>query len=206
MADDSSNSTHSSLSSCSGSSSEAILDFESSENSEVEIQPYMFEPEGSDSNENISNSDDEMPNSRMTNNDWCQCSFCQRQDTDRECVCCQELLNVVDRNKLSSKKRNINVVPACITSNPGFLSVCVDPDVLDTAWFAYKQQYTEVGEVSEHKRLRHIAYRQFVRWCWGWLGRHIRVILPSCVVSCIKAHFPPPGLEEDFLFEGFHDS
>ena len=28
--------------------------------------------------------------------------------------------------------------------------------------------------------------------------------IPSCAVSCIRAHFPPPGPEEEFQFEGFH--
>ena len=42
-----------------------------------------------------------------------------------------------------------------------------------------------------------------VRWCWGVLGKDIQVPLPSCAVSCIRAHFPPPGLEEDFEFDGF---
>ena len=41
-----------------------------------------------------------------------------------------------------------------------------------------------------------------VRWCWGVLGKDIRVPLPSCAVSCIRAHFPLPGLE-DFEFDGF---
>ena len=29
-------------------------------------------------------------------------------------------------------------------------------------------------------------------------------MLPSCAVSCIRAHFPPPGQEDDFVFVGFH--
>ena len=56
---------------------------------------------------------------------------------------------------------------------------------------------------EEHKVNRHIAYRQFTRWCWGILGKEIRVVLPSCVVMCIRAHFPSPGYEDDFIFEGF---
>jgi hypothetical protein len=39
-----------------------------------------------------------------------------------------------------------------------------------------------------------------VRWCWGVVGKEIRVVLPSCAVSCIQAHFPPPGDEDDFEF------
>ena len=37
----------------------------------------------------------------------------------------------------------------------------------------------------------------------GVLAKEISVPLPSCAVSCMRAHFPPPGLEDDFIFEGF---
>ena len=32
---------------------------------------------------------------------------------------------------------------------------------------------------------------------------HVRVVLPSCTVSCIPAHFPPLGIEDNFVFAGF---
>ena len=58
------------------------------------------------------------------------------------------------------------------------------------------------NEGPEHDVNRHIAY-QLVRWCWGVLGKKVRVFLRSCAVSCIRAHFPPPGDEDDFNFVGF---
>ncbi|XP_078695650.1 uncharacterized protein LOC144924409 isoform X1 [Branchiostoma floridae x Branchiostoma belcheri] len=39
-------------------------------------------------------------------------------------------------------------------------------------------------------RYRYIAYRQLVRWCWGWLGREVRVVLPACAVTKIRDTFP----------------
>ena len=36
------------------------------------------------------------------------------------------------------------------------------------------------------RRYRYTAYRQFVRWCWGYLGKEVRVVLPSCVVTKIR--------------------
>ena len=38
---------------------------------------------------------------------------------------------------------------------------------------------------------RHIAWRQVARWCSGILGK-VRVVLLSCAVCYIGAHFPPP--------------
>ena len=62
----------------------------------------------------------------------------------------------------------------------------------------YKQQYgTKAFEGPEHKNQRHIAYRQLFRWCWGVLWKEIRVVLPACAVSCIRAHFPPPDEEDE---------
>ncbi|KAG1660333.1 hypothetical protein GQR58_022071 [Nymphon striatum] len=39
------------------------------------------------------------------------------------------------------------------------------------------------------KKYRHLAYRQFVRWCWGFLGKKIRVVIPSCAVTAIRNAF-----------------
>ena len=35
-----------------------------------------------------------------------------------------------------------------------------------------------------------MAYRQLTGWCWGWLGRRMRVTLPSCAVNKIRTKFP----------------
>ena len=37
---------------------------------------------------------------------------------------------------------------------------------------------------------RYIAYGQLARWCCGWLGREICVILPACAVQKIREIFP----------------
>jgi len=74
---------------------------------------------------------------------------------------------------------------------------------LQTAWFQYKQQYKDPCDGPEHKLFRHEAYRQLARWCWGILGKEIRVVLPSCAVMCIRNFYSPPGPEEEFAFEGF---
>lgn len=50
-----------------------------------------------------------------------------------------------------------------------------------------------------HSCYRHLAYRNFVRWCWGYLGRHIRVVIPSCAVTRIRQEFP----ENEGNYTGF---
>ena len=94
--------------------------------------------------------------------------------------------------------------PQCITQHPGFHPVCINRWVLQVAWYQYKQQYKAAYDGWEDKLFRHIAYRQLTRWCWGILGKEIRVVLPACAVMCTRNFYPPPGPEEDFVFEGFH--
>ena len=108
------------------------------------------------------------------------------------------------KNKEAVEVGECEQPPSCITEHPGFQAVCLNRWVLQAAWYQYKQQYYQSYDGPDHKLSRHIAYRRLVRWCWGVIGKEIRVPLPSCAVCCIRAHFPPPGLEEEFLFEGFH--
>lgn len=39
------------------------------------------------------------------------------------------------------------------------------------------------------RRFRYIAYGQLVRWCWVYLGKHVRVALPSCAVNKVRRTF-----------------
>ncbi|XP_068697248.1 uncharacterized protein [Montipora foliosa] len=174
------------------------------------IRPYQFEPQFSSSEESVEEKelvgehqhDDE--NFRVRNLDWCTCQNCQILNRNEECTCCSEFPQICDKNKEAVEMGEVAEAPVCITQHPGFQAVCLNRWVLQTAWYQYKQQYSQSYEGPQHKLNRHVAYRQLVRWYWGVLGKEIRVPLPSCAVCCIRAHFPPPGLENDFQFEGFH--
>uniref|UniRef100_A0A1X7T1Y1 P2X purinoreceptor 7 intracellular domain-containing protein n=1 Tax=Amphimedon queenslandica TaxID=400682 RepID=A0A1X7T1Y1_AMPQE len=101
----------------------------------------------------------------------------------RECLCCRDIQAIM------SKINEVNDTQVkCITEHPGFSAVCLNVWVLQTAYAQYRQQYGNYN-ASMHERHRYTAYRQLVRWCWGWLGREVRVILPSCAVSIIRT-FP----------------
>uniref|UniRef100_A0A1X7TXJ4 P2X purinoreceptor 7 intracellular domain-containing protein n=1 Tax=Amphimedon queenslandica TaxID=400682 RepID=A0A1X7TXJ4_AMPQE len=63
--------------------------------------------------------------------------------------------------------------------------------VLQAAYYVYRQQYgTSARHGSFHDQMRHTAYCQLVRWCWQWLGRNNRVVLPACAVAKIRETFP----------------
>jgi hypothetical protein len=107
-------------------------------------------------------------------------------DREEESICCQEIPACVSINQEAAQIEEIPV-PECITDNPAFQYLCLNYWVLQVAWSDYRQHYG----IKAHEGPEDI------------LGKEIRVPLPSCAVSCILAHFPPPGLEEDFVFEGF---
>ena len=135
----------------------------------------------------------------------CQCGNCQAMKREEESICCQEVDAV--RNNIFEDVRGerLQAEPRCIKQHPGFEAVCLNVWVLQTAWLQYKQQYgSSAYEGPEHKKNRHIAYRQVVRWCWGTLGKNIRIPLPSCAVNCTCAPFPESNqLEEVMVFTGF---
>uniref|UniRef100_A0AAV2K1X3 P2X purinoreceptor 7 intracellular domain-containing protein n=1 Tax=Knipowitschia caucasica TaxID=637954 RepID=A0AAV2K1X3_KNICA len=59
------------------------------------------------------------------------------------------------------------------------------------------------GEHKKSKRLRFVAYRSIVSWCWGQLGARIRVVIPACAVLRIRQDFPDPdGQYVGFLPSG----
>uniref|UniRef100_A0A3Q2YNL4 P2X purinoreceptor 7 intracellular domain-containing protein n=1 Tax=Hippocampus comes TaxID=109280 RepID=A0A3Q2YNL4_HIPCM len=132
----------------------------------------------------------------------CTCGECQQMPTALECVCCHEIQEVVTVRQQGEE--HFNQVLDCITDHPGLNAVCLDPYGLHVAWMTYKQQYKgKAFDGPQDPKYSHIAYRQLVRWWWKFLGQDNRVVLPACAVSCIRAHFPPPGEEESAVFKGF---
>ena len=133
----------------------------------------------------------------------CACENCQIVERAESCVCCQEIEQVKNKLIEAVSFGECEEQSKCIKQHPGFHLVCINRWVLQTAWYQYKQQYKDPYDGAEDKLFRHIAYRQLARWCWGILGKEIRVVLPSCAVMCIRNFYPPPGPEEEFVSKGF---
>ena len=154
----------------------------------------------------------------------CQCGMCQPMPTVYESVCCGEIGQIWQ--KVEDQRPDVQM--SCITEHPGFQSNCLDVWVLETAYYAYRQQHgpdnhtaheyvyyllrditksirklCHLGKLLSNRKMdnvffliilcrkfRYIAYRQLVRWCWGYLGKNVRVALPSCAVNKIRGTFP----------------
>ena len=68
----------------------------------------------------------------------CTCGKCVVMPTARECICCEEINQVVT-------VKNEETVQ-CITDHPGFRPICLDMHVLRVAYYQYRQQYGERPE------------------------------------------------------------
>uniref|UniRef100_A0A8C6UJH8 P2X purinoreceptor 7 intracellular domain-containing protein n=1 Tax=Neogobius melanostomus TaxID=47308 RepID=A0A8C6UJH8_9GOBI len=109
--------------------------------------------------------------------DWCVCSRCREMPTDIEKKCCgqdprdcisqlpQMELYILDEGGLRLTRRIWNDVLAC-------------------------EDQQEPGE--DNRQSRYAAYRQYVVWQFGALGRGNRIVIPSCVVWRIRNKHPDP--------------
>ena len=109
---------------------------------------------------------------------WCICGNCTRMPTLDEKKCCQRR--------------------ECITSYELFTNLCTDRHVLELAIRACCDIRVEPLDFSMPS-FRKAAYRQFVLWEHGYLGKGNRRIIPACAVKKIRSEYPSP----DNVYMGF---
>ena len=116
------------------------------------------------------------PNPPPDNNlpEWCKCGHCVVMPTQEENKCCTR------------------VVRHCISITPLFQQLVLDANVLDIA-MRYREDVLVLNNVRNNENFRHAAYRQYVLWQHGHLGRGNRRVVPSCCVVAIRARFPSPN-------------
>lgn len=133
---------------------------------------------------------------------WCTCDNCTNMDRHREKVCCTEMNACTERFDDGIIYHKQEQQYNCITEHCSFEALCLNRDVLTVAWHSYRQTYGQRAyqNQNEHKRFRHIAYRQLARFLFGVVGHINRYILPSCAVNRIREAFSAP---ENELYTGF---
>ncbi|OCT70741.1 P2X purinoceptor 7 [Xenopus laevis] len=110
--------------------------------------------------------------------DSCTCDNCIFIKDLHGCLCCQDIPETV------TKTEDDGV--SCITFHPGFKAVVLNPYVLETAFCGY---HPHQDFDFNYRSYRYTAYRQLVRWRWGYLGKNNRVLLPSCAIAKIRETF-----------------
>lgn len=106
---------------------------------------------------------------------FCVCGHCREMPTDKEKVCCKE--------------RQL-----CRGRSGPFQNICVDSDNLATAIRSLADTYV-FTPVYDNRGMRHAAYRQYVMWQHGHLGKGHRRVIPSCCVWEIRKHYPSPNAQ-----------
>ena len=123
---------------------------------------------------------DEEPQPGPTNNaspGWCICNNCIQMPTPEENKCCR--------------------CRECITSYELFQNLCIDRHVLELAR-ARCNITVEPLDFSMSSFCK-AAYRQFILWEHGYLGKGNTGIIPSCAVKKVREQYPTP----DNVYMGF---
>ncbi|XP_063411952.1 P2X purinoceptor 7-like [Mytilus trossulus] len=148
------------------------------------IIPYDYEPEFTQ--EELQNIRETSPITNLaTLEDWCSCNACEEMPSPEECICC-----------CSSEYVQPNIDDLeCITEHPQFQLIVLNSDVLTVAFiqiFMFQGNAGRVPDNLTNQQSRLTAYRQFVYWMLRRekLGKGKRVVIPSCVVKCIREAFP----------------
>ncbi|PFX21922.1 hypothetical protein AWC38_SpisGene13591 [Stylophora pistillata] len=174
------------------------------------IEPIATEEEAAEYAELVAQEEEEEETlwSRFSGEDavvnWCQCSNCSLEFVVKheECRCCKEV------NRCVEKMEELEM-DDCILLHPGFADVCLNKWVLQIAGIGLKtrenKSYTAMNaweDRAENEFLRAVAYRQFVRLVWEYVGASNRLPLPCCVYNRIRKTFP---MAEKSEYKGYEE-
>ena len=81
----------------------------------------------------------------------------------------------------------------CITTMDFFESAVLDMNVLSISIVNRSDMYAEDPEYNPSSYCK-AAYRQWILWNHGYLGKANRRVVPSCVIWAVRDRYPaPPG-------------
>ncbi|XP_033101216.1 P2X purinoceptor 7-like [Anneissia japonica] len=154
---------------------------------------FLFEPKRqfseekkeSDDGNSTDDTDIRLDDDRTENLCWCTCENCVIMPSRIECVCCRENVDIC-------RKMDVNI-DKCIQSKESLKTLCLDKEILVLMSSIKEVVGEDLRDPISNRLYRYTAYQSFTWWIYGKLGRKVRRIIPACVVTCIRAHFP----EED---------
>ncbi|XP_070547261.1 P2X purinoceptor 7-like [Ptychodera flava] len=106
---------------------------------------------------------------------WCRCGECRPMPSQVENKCCAKRTG-----------------QECIARTWLFQQLVMDPNVLEIAMRTVADTYAQ-DQPRNNACYRHFAYRQFIYWQHGRLGRGNRRVIPSCCVLVIRRRYPSPN-------------
>ena len=105
--------------------------------------------------------------------EWCNCGHCANMPTQEENKCCAQVRR------------------PCISRTNLFRQLVLDGNVLELQ-MRYREDVLVLDNHRNNENFRHAAYRQYVLWQHGRLGRGNRRVVPSCCVLAIRSRYPSP--------------
>ena len=101
---------------------------------------------------------------------------CAYNESINENICCQN-------PKILSDEKFAGCI--CITVTSSFASICLNKDVLEFALEGWNDMNRDNKDYG-NENYRFIAYRQFIWWYHGHLGRSNRTPMPNCILKKIR--------------------
>jgi hypothetical protein len=115
---------------------------------------------------------------------WCICNQCIQMDRERMNFCCGH--------------------NSCITLTPTFVDLCQRTSVVEIAGVYNYADENHESAMVQGNFLRNQAYRFFILWQYGKLGKGNRRCPPSCAVVRIRWKFP--SLDQQYKgYESFQE-
>ena len=105
---------------------------------------------------------------------WCSCYNCRPMEIKTMDVCC---------GKLQSN---------CHSVEPMFVEGCLSEFALEIGQICYANSRAQTPRFN-NENLRFIAYRNYIAWIHGKLGKGNRKPVPSCCVLRIRSVYPDPN-------------
>lgn len=124
---------------------------------------------------------------------WCKCGCCKVMPTQLELKCCCDesfdLTNMQD----DDFKPGVD----CVSTAAVLLNGVLSEVNLQLQWFSSTQYRGATGDDlkftnMDHASYRFHAYRSYINFMHGYLGRGNRRVIPACLVAYIRAHWPDP--------------
>ena len=103
--------------------------------------------------------------------EWCKCGKCRSMENPVEHVCCK--------------------MRPCTTTTDVFHDICLNRHVLSVCIIDRADFFGDDVEFSP-ANYRKAAYRQYIMYSHGYLGRGNRKVAPACVVWKIRDNYPAP--------------
>lgn len=148
------------------------------------------------------NSGAQAPPPLPTYGRWCNCGNCQDMPTSLERKCCTEecfdLTNFQDANFTPGSQ--------CVLQSHLLVDQIFSAASLQLQWFRQRRYQGFRGNDllfchMTNLHYRYFAYRSYIDFLHGYLGRHNRRVIPACVVAYIRATWPDP----DNKYVGFRE-